>query len=279
MPGILYFCPFITIRTQNLRLFPVKRPIRIPKQLIIALFLLLVLTPGRLTAQNFEAGTFVGFSAYRGDLNTDRLFHKVYPAAGLVARFNHNQRLSTRAIATYTILRGSDRSTEQTYRNILGRANHPTVYYEFETSVVELSLQGEFNLLSFKQGDMVTRATPFLFAGIGGIWFSPDPMEFSNGGDQREPTGGDHWHPDDDQGYSAIALAGILGLGVKYNLSKRLVASMEFGLRITGTDYIDEVSQKGNPDQTDWYSFTGLTITYGFDGYRSFRSGGVGCPY
>ena len=162
-----------------------------PRCLFYTLLILLMLLPGKLHGQNFEAGPFLGFSAYNGDLNTERVFHKIYPAAGAVARFNHNQRLSTRINATYTVLRGSDRSTVQRYRNVLG-------------------------------------------------------------------------HPD--------------GVGVKYNVSSNFSGSFEIGMRITGTDYLDEVSRKGDPGQNDWYSFTGLTLTYGFDGYRSFRSG-KGCPY
>ena len=103
-------------------------------------------------------------------------------------------------------------------------------------------------------------------------------MEFANGGTFREPTGGGHWGTGEDGGYLNLALVGFVGVGVKYNVSSNFSGSFEIGMRITGTDYLDEVSQKGDPGQNDWYSFTGLTLTYGFDGYRSFRSG-KGCLY
>lgn len=249
-----------------------------PGYFLNILLILLMLLPGKLHAQNFEAGPFMGFSAYRGDLNTERMFYKVYPAAGAVARFNHNHRLSTRINATYTVLRGSDRSTEQPYNNLLEHPAHPAIYYEFETDMVELSVQSELNILPFEQGDMQTLWTPYLFAGAGGIYFNPDPMEFSNGGAFRTPTGGEHWHPDDDQGYLNLALVGFAGVGVKFNISSNFSAAFEIGMRITGTDYLDEVSHKGDPGQNDWYSLTGLTLTYGFDGSRN-RNRGIGCPY
>ena len=246
-----------------------------PRSPFYIMLIILMLMPGKLDAQNFEAGAFAGFSAYIGDLNTDRLFHKVYPAAGVVARFNHSQRLSTRINATYSILRGNDRNTGQPYSNILESADYPSVYYEFETGMVEFSIQSELHLFPFKYDDMPISWTPYLFAGAGGIYFSPNPMEISDGGSLRDPAGGAHWHPDDDADYLNLALVGFAGLGVKYKLSRHFSASVEIGLRITSTDYLDEVSLKGDPQRNDWYSFTGLTLTYGFDSNRSNYNGHI----
>jgi hypothetical protein len=68
---------------------------------------------------------------------------------------------------------------------------------------------------------------------------------------------------------------GFAGLGVKYKLSRNLTVSVEIGLRIASTDYLDEVSLKGNPGNNDWYSLTGLTLTYGFDRYRNTHNGHI----
>ncbi len=238
---------------------------------------LLVLTSASLHAQAFEAGILGGMSAYKGDLNTDRIYHKVYPAAGLLLRINHNDRFSTRVNIASSVLRGSDRSSDQPFRNILENPAHPTIYYEVETAIYELSLQGEFNILPFSQGDASTPFSPYLFAGVGGVFFSPDPMEFANGGSIREPTYGDHWHADDDQEYNNLTLAGLAGFGFKYNFTQHLSGGIEFGMRVTTTDYIDEVSNKGDPGKNDWYSFTGFTLTYDLGFLR--RPGRVGCPY
>jgi hypothetical protein len=242
---------------------------------LYVLLIILILWPGKLYAQKFDAGAFAGMSSYFGDLNTDKIFNKVYPAAGAVARFNHNHRLSTRINATYSILRGSDRNSSQPYSNILDDTNYPSVYYEFETSMVEFSLQSEFHILPFWQEDMLKTWTPYLFAGAGGMYFSPNPMKFSEVGSLRDQTGGVHWHPDDDPGYLNLALVGFAGLGVKYRFSRNLTASVEFGMRITSTDYLDEVSHKGDPGKKDKYSFTGLSLTYGFHSNRSTDNGHI----
>jgi hypothetical protein len=242
---------------------------------LYVLLFILILMPCKLHAQYFDTGAFAGMSAYIGDLNTDRLFNKVYPAAGAVARFNHNQRLSTRINATYSVLRGSDRNTGKPYNNILNDINYPSVYYAFETSIVELSLQSEFHILPFWPEDFYIAWAPYIFVGAGGLYFSPNPMKFSDDGNLRDHTGGAHWHINDDLGYLNLALVGFAGLGVKYKLSRNLTVSVEIGLRIASTDYLDEVSLKGNPGNNDWYSLTGLTLTYGFDRYRNTHNGHI----
>lgn len=242
-----------------------------PYLLLIVLLLLAVMVH----AQRFEAGAFGGISVYTGDLNPDRLFHEVYPAGGVVARFNHSQRLSTRLNATYSMLRGNDSQTGQAYSNILESPDYPSDYYAFETPMVELSVQGEFHLLPLRQSDSPALWTPYLFAGAGGLYFSPEPMQLSDGGSSGGPTGGAHWHLDDDAGYMELTWVGIAGLGVKYRLSRSFTASLEAGLRITGSDYLDEVSHKGDPGRNDWYTLAGLSLTYGIDSPRSRRNGHI----
>ncbi len=239
------------------------------------LMVILMLLPHSLHAQKFEAGLYGGFSAYHGDLNTERIFHKVYPAAGLVLRINHNDRISTRANATWSVLRSSDRSTAQRFINIMDHPDYPAVYYEFETDIFELSIQGEYNILPLASGSASARFTPYLFAGVGGVYFSPNPMEFGNGGTDRQPTQA-HQHPDDDGEYNNLALVGLTGLGFKYNFTQHLSGSIDVGLRVSTTDYLDEVSHKGDPSKNDGYSFAGFSLTYALGVPRGAQAR---CPY
>ena len=230
-----------------------------------------------LHAQEFEAGILGGMSAYKGDLNTDRLYYKVYPVAGMILRINHSDRISTRANISWTVLRGSDRSIYQPFFNILENPAHPRIYYEFETTTYELSFQGEFNILPFRKDDASTRFAPYIYAGLGGILFEAEPMELDSRTSSISPTNGDHWHDNDDQNYNNLALAGLAGIGFKVNFTSKLSGGIEIGMRLTTTDYLDEVSHKGDPDDNDWYSYTNFTITYGFG--SNSRPSRVGCPY
>lgn len=237
----------------------------------------LMLTTVGVKAHDFEVGIMGGMVAYNGDLNRDNLYHKVYPAGGLMLRVNHNTRISTRLNAYWGMLRGSDRNTKERFTNILENDNYPATYYAFETSFYEVSLQGEFNILPFPRHAFFTPLAPYLFAGVGGMYFSPDPLMFRYGGIFRAPSDGAHWHADDDQEYAKLALAGFAGIGIKYQLNSRLSGAFEFGFRLTTTDYLDEVSHKGAPDYNDSYSFTGFTLTYKLG--QQHRPMKVGCPY
>lgn len=241
----------------------------------------LLLIPGALTAQTFETGMWGGISSYNGDLNRDMLYKDVYPAAGLLFRYNFNQRLSARMTGSFSLLTGDDLDVDPAY-HVIDRNPDPDIdepWYEFETDIHEFSLQLEFNILPFEQGNMSTRIAPYVFAGGGAVYFYPTPWEVSDEGNVRQATEGEHWHDDDDEEYTNRALLGLGGIGVRMNLTSSLSMGLEMGLRITNTDYIDEVHQKSQyTDENDWYTFTGITLTYGFE-RSSRRRGNAVCPY
>jgi len=95
--------------------------------------------------------------------------------------------------------------------------------------------------------------------------------------------------------YKLNQLAFPIGLGIKFNLKERLAISVEYGIRKTFTDYLDDVSgdyvdtdiltlengpiagelsdpslsggnragfNRGNSTTKDWYSFYGLMVTF-----------------
>jgi hypothetical protein len=96
--------------------------------------------------------------------------------------------------------------------------------------------------------------------------------------------------------YSLLGVSIPFGLGFKFHAMGRLGVSIEWGMRKTYTDYLDDVSttyvnpsilfannglksalfadrsitpgssmvnrQRGNPTTNDWYSFAGVTLTY-----------------
>ncbi len=62
-----------------------------------------------------------------------------------------------------------------------------------------------------------------------------------------------------------------MGGGVKFLLSKRFTLAGELGARKTFFDYLDGISdgdqsiknyQYGNPNDKDWYFYTGISLTY-----------------
>jgi len=73
--------------------------------------------------------------------------------------------------------------------------------------------------------------------------------------------------------YSNVQMALPIGGGMKYVLNPRYYISFEIGIRKTFFDYLDNISsgtlsfknyQYGNPNDTDNYFFSGITLTYTF---------------
>ena len=94
--------------------------------------------------------------------------------------------------------------------------------------------------------------------------------------------------------YSRFAIAFPFGIGVKYSLTNTIGLTLEWGMRKTTTDYLDDVStaysakalgfdddlnpqpvapfdpsgnfregmQRGNSKDNDWYSFAGLSVVF-----------------
>ncbi len=241
----------------------------------VIVLLLLLLVSGTARAQIYEVGLQGGISAYKGDLNPvktykgnlnlDNYFYKIHGAGGIMVRYNHNKHVSARINGTYTILRGSDLSNKQPYVIV-----PPLKQYEFETQLVEVSLQAEVNFLPFTAGNMETRFTPYLFGGFGGIYYNPTS---THTGDFHTDEDNRHWYggsePSDFSNFSVISL---FGFGFKFNIAEDFSAGVEWGMRYAGlpgnrgrgTDYLDMVSLKGNPKNNDWYSIVGLSFTYKF---------------
>tara|TARA_B100000123_G_C25352286_1_gene263346 strand:- start:74 stop:508 length:435 start_codon:yes stop_codon:yes gene_type:complete len=100
--------------------------------------------------------------------------------------------------------------------------------------------------------------------------------------------------------YSLSQISIPFGIGAKLNLSNRVAISLEYGMRKTFTDFLDDVSglypnqallvqetgtdlsaelsdrsvnpdginnsnyglQRGNPNNNDWYAFSGFIVTF-----------------
>ena len=216
-------------------------------------FLLILNLPIYLHSQIYEVGAYFGISGYRGDLNQEKVFNKTHEAGGLMLRYNHNQHISARLNAGYTVLRGNDTRNDNPYTIFPGTIRQ----YSFETMVVESSLQGEVNFLPFTAGDPETRFTPYIFGGGGGIYF--DPKIYREGVRQTRLE-----RPADLEFADKLSLIGLVGIGIKLNVVRDIVVDGAWGFRFTNTDYLDEVSLRGNPKDNDYYSIISLTVTYKF---------------
>lgn len=250
---------------------------------------LLILILAFISADNFaqvkssEVGIFLGGSYYTGDLNPTGHFVQTQPAIGLIFRRNFNPRLGVRINGLFGSVRGDDsRSTDvaQIQRNL-----------SFKSKVYELSGQMEFNFLDYRIGNENFPFTPFAFLGVGIFNFDPQ-AELGGHWVALQPIGteGQGSPYMDKKRYKRLQVSVPFGAGFKVNIAKRMSLGMEWGMRKTFTDYLDDVStvyvnpiyltsdaarlsnrsvtpdntgmQRGNSKNKDWYNFTGLTITF-----------------
>lgn len=234
-----------------------------------------------------ELGIMLGGSYYIGDLNQFYHFRNTHLAGGLVYRYNIHSRTSFRANFNYGKVSASDANASN---EVLQNRN-----LSFESSIYELGAGLEFNYFPFQLGHDDYKGTAYLLAEI--AVFKMNPMTTTDGGDDVElqPLGteGQGTALSDRNKYGLTQLSIPLGIGCKLSLGDRFALSLEYGIRKTFTDYLDDVhagryadrsllttangplaaelsnrsldanpyGKRGNESTKDWYAFCGAMIT------------------
>ena len=202
---------------------------------------------------NNEIGITVGPSLFFGDLGIhrrmdDRFLDNFHPEdirgmVGVLFRNNLGSMLSLRFSLIYAQVAGDDANERvespadeyflRRYRNL-----------RFKSHILELAAIAEINILTFEPGDLVDRWTPFVSAGLGVFQFSP-MGQYQGTWEALQPIGTEGQGLPNYSGkekYKLIQLAVPVGIGVKYNMTRRTVLTIEAVHRHTTTDYLDDVS-------------------------------------
>lgn len=270
----------------------------------IWLVLALIVSSVAVNAQKTEVGVFGGTSFYLGETNRSGLFKQPKPAFGLVFRLNFNEHWSLKGNALYGGIQGADslaEDPEQIERNL-----------SFKSVLFEVAAELELNFMRFEPGNTATPFTPYIFGGISVFKFNPKaelaagtylingvPYTIDGGTYALQPLGtegqGTTKYPDRKK-YALTQVGLPFGIGFKFNLSKLVGLSAEWGMRYTFTDYLDDISttyadpltlaaeygpnsavladrsitpdvdnvdrQRGNSTNNDWYSFAGVMLTF-----------------
>ena len=112
----------------------------------------------------------------------------------------------------------------------------------------------EYHFLNWRDEKRPLRFTPYMFAGLGLFGMSG--------------------HEDKRGDYSNVQAIIPFGAGFKYVVNPKWYLALEFGMRKTFFDYLDNISiadprnksntQYGTPTDNDHYYFLGLTVTRTF---------------
>ena len=215
-----------------------------------ALFFVALALTNVANAQNAEVGFGIGTFNYTGDLVRHYNFKYSKPAATVFYRANLSTVVSFRAGIT---------------AGIIGAEEVPVDAFAVERNasfrhfLLEASTVMEYHFLNWRESKRFVRFTPYLFGGVALFGFSGDV--------------------DRTQEYSTVQMAIPFGAGVKYVLNPKWYLALEFGMRKTFFDNLDNIStgdyrtktyQYGNDNNNDHYHFLGISIT------RTFYS--IPCP-
>ncbi len=193
-----------------------------------------------------EFGFNLGASQYFGDLNPNPRFNTPNIAFGAFFSKQFGNYVAVRLAANYTFLGYSDRYNS--YNEFMYRRN-----LSFNTNIYELDVQGDFNFFKFVPGSANDRFTPYITFGVGSFYFNP--YTYLNG--QKiylRPLGTEgQGVPGYPKEYSPLAVCFPIGVGIKYNINRRMNLGAEIVYRFTTTDYIDDVSGTYAPNAQPHY--------------------------
>ena len=252
---------------------------------LLVLFCLTFSFDGRSQYSRSELGVMVGTSYYIGDLNQFRHFRDAKLAGGLFYRYNVNSRVAIRGTFNYLRVESDDADAK---RELIQQRN-----LNFKSTIWELGSGVELNYFPFQIGHDRFKGTGYLFVGLAA--FRMNPKTEYNGDDvalQELGTEGQGSSLTQKSKYSLIQMAIPFGFGGRVSLGNVGSLGIEFGVRKTYTDYLDDVGaglyvdqdalivengplaaelsnrsgnrfgKRGNESNKDWYFFTGAVLTF-----------------
>lgn len=246
----------------------------------------------RLQAQRSEIGVGLGGSFYLGDINPKKVFHDTRFAASVFYRYNIDTRLALRFSGSYGRITASDKSFNNP-RNL-----------NFRNDLVDISALLEVNFVNFFTGSRQHRFTPYLALGAAVCFSNPygryyDPVtQDARWVNLRSLHTEGQGLPGYKKEYSLAQFALPFGIGFKVSIAKGVSLGLEWMMRLTFTDYLDDVggdyanvgeiranygdiaayfadpsgmehavgSQRGDKSIFDWYSFAMITVCVRLNG-------------
>ena len=191
--------------------------------------------------QNFRSKSELGITAgamyYIGDINPTNHLAFYRPALSFFYRYNHTSRIALRSQFLLGSISGNDASDPSN----LG-ATYVNRNLSFNSDIYEVSADIQFSYLPFQIGHKKYRGTGYLFSGLAYFQMNPyvnfkgERIELRTLGTEGQNT------PLNSEGYySQNQLAVPVGLGFKYGIGSMFLIGLEYGMRFTFTDYLDDV--------------------------------------
>ncbi|HRW75345.1 MAG: OmpA family protein [Lewinellaceae bacterium] len=246
-----------------------------------------VMVPLFLLSQSSELGVTLNGWNYQGDINPNTLPYvpETDFGASIFYRYNLNNNWGLRAQGAFGQVSGDDRNFDERL-DFNPLVDFKTTFFALE-GMIELNLLGRErrnlrlydqagNRLSYEDlkkggqtffdedGNAITYAiklkrpvSPYLTAGLGGLFFDPTI--------NLESTTGATFTPKEiDQDFSKVNFITPFGGGLKFYLNDRWTLGLEALLIPTYADYLESTSDSRDPEDNDWLSTLSLGLSYRF---------------
>lgn len=186
-----------------------------------------------------ELGVVLGTAYYLGDINPySHLGGRLHPALGGFFRYNITPRVSVRANVVRGTVEAWDADSNDPWRQ--NRNLH------FRNRITEYAGVVELNYIDHRLGNPDDRVGAYLFTGLGVYSHMPE-AEYEGNWYALQPLGtegqGTTWG--EARGLKPYRTAGLslpFGCGFKVNIGPAVGINLEWGIRKTWTDYLDDVS-------------------------------------
>lgn len=241
-----------------------------------------------------EIGILAGGSYYLGDLNPYQHFNHTRPAGAFFYRdqIAGSDRLTYRLQIAFGTVEAYD--SESSDPALVNRN------LSFKSNILEIGPMIEVHFLPYEIGSDKRPFTPYMFLGL--TYFKMNPTGQYNGNWvelQSLGTEGQGTEYNTKGYYKQNQISIPVGAGLKFNMTPRWAFGLEYGIRKTFTDYLDDVSgdyvnpallaetngvlsaelsdpsinqqgsllsssgiSRGNPNNKDWYVFAGITLSF-----------------
>ena len=229
------------------------------KKIFTILLLLLIMFPALVNAQRwkrqrYEFSLGAGVTNFLGELGganqigthyfRDLEFSQTRLAAALGLRYKLSNYFAVNTHLTYGRVSGDDKLTTEKFRRTRNINFFSDIYewsLNFEGAFQQEQIGHRYRLKKVK-GLKGYELYTYLFAGVGVFYFNPKAEFQGQTYNLRDyNTEGQGYVPTRKK-YSTIQLCIPLGIGFKYTIDRQWGLGLEFGIRKTFTDYIDDVS-------------------------------------
>ncbi len=211
------------------------------------LFSILFCVSATANAQINEIGITLGGSNYIGDIGQEYFIYPNSYAVGIIYKYNLNPRIALRATYTYSKITADDDDSDNSARKIRD--------LNFTNTLNELALGVEFSYFEYDLSGRDKTHTPYILFELAAVNYNVAKSETSPGNYEYE---------------SKTTFSIPFGLGYKTKIWGNLAGAIEIGIRYTFEDDIDYNNPEipsltfGNPNNNDWYVFSGINLVYTF---------------